>query len=110
MLKTLIVDDSPTTVASTADLLAILDNTSRYDLPHVIVSDVREGADRELALISALNRRSPERGGTIPTVAVTTYDHPQVKRRVLAAGFHRHLSKPFSPEELAATVRSLIRS
>jgi CheY-like chemotaxis protein len=74
------------------------------------VSDVREAADAELALVAALSGRSPERGGSIPTIAITTYDHPQLKRRVLAAGFHRHLAKPFSPEELAAAVRSLIRS
>lgn len=101
---------SVTPVASTADVMALLDNTSRYELPHVIVSDVREAADQELALIVALSGRRPERGGNIPTVAITTYDHPQLKRRVLAAGFHRHLAKPFSPDELAAAVRSLMRS
>jgi hypothetical protein len=101
---------SVTPLASTADVQAILDRTSRYELPHVIVSDVREAADSELALVAALSGRSPERGGSIPTIAITTYDHPQLKRRVLAAGFHRHLAKPFSPEELAAAVRSLIRS
>jgi PAS domain S-box-containing protein len=101
---------SVTAVGSTAEVQAILDRASRYELPHVIVSDVREAADAELALVAALSGRSPERGGSIPTIAITTYDHAQLKRRVLAAGFHRHLAKPFSPEELAAAVRSLIRS
>ena len=101
---------SVTSAGSTAGVLALLDKLSRYELPHVIVSDVREAADGDLALIAAVSQRSPERGGTIPTIAITTYDHPQLRRRVLASGFHRHLAKPFSPEELAGAVRSLIRS
>jgi signal transduction histidine kinase/CheY-like chemotaxis protein len=98
-----------TAVATTTDALALLDRSSRYDLPHVIVSDVGEGADPALTLIRALASRHPERGGSIPTVAVADYEHPQSRRRVLASGFNRYLAKPFSPDELADTVRSLLR-
>jgi two-component system, OmpR family, response regulator len=96
-------------VATTTDALALLDRSSRYDLPHVIVSDVGAGADPALTLIRALASRPPDRGGSIPTVAVVSFDHPQSKRRVLASGFNRYLAKPFSPDDLAATVRSLLR-
>ena len=125
-VRLLVIDDQPegrdlltvaleqqgaavTGVATAAEALALLDRSSRYELPHVIVADVGEGADADLTLIRPLCARSPERGGAIPTVAVATYDHPRSKRRVLAAGFNRYLAKPFSPDELAATVRSLLR-
>jgi CheY-like chemotaxis protein len=125
-VRVLVIDDQPegrdlltvaleqqgagvTGVATAAEALALLDRSSRYELPHVIVADVGEGADADLTLIRPLYARSPERGGAIPTVAVAAYDHPRSKRRVLAAGFNRYLAKPFSPDELAATVRSLLR-
>jgi len=96
MQKTLVVDDSPTirrmVIASLRD-----------------VCDVREAADAGLTLITALGARPADRGRAIPAIAITTYEHPQVKARVLAAGFHKHLAKPFSPDDLAAVVRNLIR-
>jgi PAS domain S-box-containing protein len=98
-----------TAVATVADALAILDRASRHELPQAIVCDVREAADAGLSLISALSARPADRGRAIPAMAITTYEHPQVKKRVLAAGFHKHLAKPFSPEELAVAVRNLIR-
>jgi CheY-like chemotaxis protein len=41
---------------------------------------------------------------------VTSYGGAQLKRRVLAAGFHAHLAKPLSPETLANVVRNLVRA
>jgi len=97
-------------VASVSEALAMLDETSRLELPHAIVADVQDaGDDAALALGPALGRRTTARGGAIPAVAVTTYDSPQVKRRVLAAGFHAHVVRPLSPSTLAAVVRNLLR-
>jgi len=98
-----------TAVATASEALAMLDATSRLDLPHAIVADVPEADDAGLALASALGRRTAARGGAIPVVAVTAYDNPQVKRRVLAAGFHAQLARPLSPSTLAAVVRNLVR-
>ena len=97
-------------VSTTAEVLALLDRTSRYDLPHAIVAEVHEADDAALGLIAALGRRSAARGGEIPAVAVTSYGGAQLKRRVLAAGFHAHLAKPLSPETLANVVRNLVRA
>lgn len=125
-VRVLVVDDHPegrdmltvaleqhgarvTPVATVADALAALDRASRHELPQVIVCDVREAADAGLTLITALGARPADRGRAIPAIGITTYEHPHVKSRVLAAGFHRHLAKPFSPDDLAAVVRNLIR-
>ena len=95
-------------VSGVAEALAAIDGASRLELPQVIVCDVRDSGEPGLALIAGLNARSIERGA-IPTIAVATYDQPRVRKRVLAAGFHKHLAKPFSPDDLAAAVRSLVR-
>jgi signal transduction histidine kinase/ActR/RegA family two-component response regulator len=95
-------------VSSVVEALAAIDGASRLELPQVIVCDVRDSGEPGLALIAGLNARSIERGA-IPTIAVATYDQPRVRKRVLAAGFHKHLAKPFSPDDLAAAVRSLVR-
>lgn len=99
-----------TGVSTAAELLVLLDRTSRYDLPHAIVVDVHEADDAALAVISALGRRSAGRGGEIPVLAVTSHGSAQLKCRVLAAGFHAHLAKPLSPETLATAVRNLVRA
>ena len=99
-----------TAVASASEALALLDGTPRLELPHAIVADVQGAGDAALALGPALGRRTAASGGAIPCVGVTAYDSPQVKRRVLAAGFHAHVVKPLSPATMAAVVRSLVRS
>jgi CheY-like chemotaxis protein len=98
-----------TAVASTSEALAMLDETSRLELPHAIVADVQDAGDAALALGPALGRRTTARGGAVPAVAVSIHDSPHVKRRVLAAGFHAHVVRPLSPSALAAVVRNLVR-
>jgi hypothetical protein len=55
-----------TAVASAAEALAMLDETSRLDLPHALVVDVQDAGDAALALGPALGRRTTEHGGAIP--------------------------------------------
>lgn len=98
-----------TAVRTTSEALKILDGLSRYDLPHMIVADLREPVDAGLTLMTALNSRSAAQGGSILAIAVTTHAHPQLKKRVLAAGFQKCLAKPLSPDMLAAAVHNLIR-
>ena len=48
-----------------------------------------------------------ERGGRIPTVAVTAYAEVNTRQRALSAGFERHLAKPLDPAELISVVARL---
>jgi CheY-like chemotaxis protein len=73
-------------------------------------ADVPEAGDAAMALGSALGKRTAARGGAISMIAVTAYDSPQVKRRVLAAGFQAQVARPLSPSNLAAVVRNSVSS
>jgi PAS domain S-box-containing protein len=45
----------------------------------------------------------------VPAIALTAYARTEDKERCLAAGFQRHVSKPYSVSELAATISTLWR-
>ena len=61
------------------------------------------------SLIRKIRLRSPERGGTIPAVALTAYAKIEDRVTILAAGFQMYLSKPANPNELVAVVGSLAK-
>ncbi|HVJ93442.1 MAG TPA: response regulator, partial [Labilithrix sp.] len=76
--------------------------------PDVAVSDLampgEDGyafAERARAMEHALGRR-------IPLVAMTAYARAEDRRRVLAAGFDRHVAKPIEPEELVEALAAVI--
>ena len=54
-----------------------------------------------------VRERPPERGGSVPAVALTGYAQTEDRLHSLRAGFHRHVPKPVPPEELAEIVASL---
>ena len=60
-------------------------------------------------LIRQVRALAPEKGGTVPAVALTAYAGPADRKRALAAGFHVHLAKPVEPDELLAVIASLGR-
>ncbi len=45
----------------------------------------------------------------VPAIALTAYARAEDRERSLAAGFQRHVSKPYSVSELAATIATLWR-
>jgi CheY-like chemotaxis protein len=50
---------------------------------------------------------SPEDGGAVPAVAMTAHGSREDRDRALAAGFQRHLPKPFQPADLFKLVGDL---
>jgi len=54
--------------------------------------------------------REPERGGSIPALAVTGYAGPEDAERALEAGYETHMAKPVVLSELVAKVASLAES
>jgi class 3 adenylate cyclase len=54
-------------------------------------------------------RRQPDQAG-LPILLITAHDRPKDKVRGLEAGANDFLSKPFDQSELAARVRSLLRT
>jgi signal transduction histidine kinase len=75
--------------------------------PDVLLSDIEMPDENGYAFIKRLRALTPEQGGTVPAVAMTAHGSRQDRDRALAAGFQRHLPKPFQPADLFALVGEL---
>jgi CheY-like chemotaxis protein len=75
--------------------------------PDAIVADIGMPGTDGYAMLSELRSRPPDRGGTIPAVALTAYARTQDRERALRAGFQAHLSKPVNPEDLLGTLEQV---
>ena len=95
--------------ASCDEALALIEQSTTENLPHVLLSDIGMAKDDGFELIRQLRALAPERGGRIPAVAVTGYAGPDDRQRALAAGFHSHLPKPIDPLAVAAAVARAAR-
>jgi CheY-like chemotaxis protein len=119
--RVLVVDDDPeargivrmtleacgakvTTVKSAGEALHAL-GSRRYD---VLLADIGMPEQDGYALIEAIRALPPERGGTIPAVAVTAYASLRERDKALDAGYNWHLAKPFEPDQLTAMVASAV--
>jgi len=119
-LRLLVVDDEPDTLeilseilraagakvataASLAEALALVETLQ----PDLLISDIAMPGGDGYALIRQLRRRSPERGGRVPAIAVSAHARGEDRRRALAAGFERYVTKPVEPGDLIAVVRDV---
>jgi PAS domain S-box-containing protein len=92
-------------VNSAKDALTTLER----EVPSVVVSDIGMSGQSGYDFIKQVRALAPEKGGTVPAVALTAYAGPFDRRRALLAGFHVHLAKPVEPDELLAVIASLGR-
>ena len=92
--------------SSSAAVKAFLD-ASAETLPHVLVSDIGMPGEDGYRLIRRIRALDCTHGGDTPAVAVTGYATPDDVKRVLAAGFQMHISKPVDPLALSAAVARL---
>jgi PAS domain S-box-containing protein len=90
-------------VASAGEAMTAIEST----LPDVMVSDIGMPDENGYELIRKIRALAPERGGSVPAIALTAYAGAKDRRRALLAGFHTHLTKPVEPDELLAVVSSL---
>ena len=93
-----------TTVASAGEALAALDRA----LPDIVLSDIGMPYQDGYDLLRQVRSRSPERGGTIPAIAVTAYASAADRSSSKAAGYQAHVSKPFEPGDVARLVKRLV--
>lgn len=77
--------------------------------PDILVSDIAMPGEDGYSLIRKVRARGPQRGGTIPAVALTAYAKVEDRVSILSAGFQMYLSKPADPTELVAVVASLAK-
>jgi CheY-like chemotaxis protein len=105
-LLKLILDDSGADVATAPSVKEAIDVFEHWR-PDVLVSDIAMPEQDGYQLIGQVRSHDSEHGGNVPAVALTAYATGDDRKRVLAAGFQMHLSKPITPDELITVLTSL---
>ncbi len=119
-LRVLVVDDDADTrdvlrvvlsaagaeVAEAASVAEALDRLDAWRAD-ALVGDIGMPGEDGYALIRRVRARAPGRGGRLAAVALTAYARGDDHRRVLEAGYDRHLAKPVDPERLVAVLAEL---
>jgi signal transduction histidine kinase len=75
--------------------------------PDVLLSDIEMPDENGYALIRRVRALAADEGGAVPAAAMTAHGSREDRDRALAAGFQRHLPKPFQPADLFAVVGDL---
>ena len=76
----------------------------RHSTVDVLVSDIGMPEEDGYTLIGKVRALPPERGGTIPAIAVTAGARVEDRARALSAGFQLHVAKPIDPAALTRLV------
>ncbi|MFW9262951.1 AAA family ATPase [Nostoc sp. CALU 546] len=95
-----------TIVASAIEALTALSQSQ----PNIIVSDIGMPEMDGYMLMQQIRSLEPEKGGTIPAIALTAYAGEMDHQQAIAVGFQKHISKPVDPEELVKAITSLSKS
>jgi CheY-like chemotaxis protein len=119
-LRVLVVDDQPDAREllsmvlghAGAEVITAASAATAFEMllkhrPDLLVSDIGMPAEDGFTLIGRIRALQPAEGGTTQAIALTAYATEEDRRRVLAAGFAKHLSKPVEPSELVAAVAAL---
>jgi PAS domain S-box-containing protein len=102
-----LLEQSGAKVTAVASGLEALQALERF-IPEAIVSDVGMAQMDGYTLISQIRSRPPNRGGTIPAIALTAYAAEVDQQRAIGAGFQAHITKPVEPDILIKTIISLL--
>ena len=101
-----VLEDCGATVlaaATAAEAVALVDAHK----PDVLISDIGMPDADGFELIKRVRALGPDRGGRVPSIALTAFARSEDRTRTLRAGFLVHVSKPVDPSELIATVASV---
>ena len=119
----LIVDDEPDTrdllskvlaqhgaqVIEAGSVTEALDWLDRRKVD-AVVSDISMAGDDGYSLIKRIRARGAQNGAGVPAMALTAHARDEDRTRALAAGFQLHMTKPFDPATLIASVSELLVS
>ena len=120
-MKILVVDDDPDTVtvvrvvleASGAEVITAESGAGALrefgrSTPDALVCDIGMSEMDGYEVIRRIRELAPEKGGSVPALALTAYARTEDKVQALSSGFQMHLSKPTEPPDLIAAVASLV--
>jgi len=116
-ISVLIVDDDPNAREVAASILVgcgarvsvvgsaheALDAVAE-EIPDVLVSDIGMPGEDGYSLMRKIRSLDPAQGGQVPAVALTAYAGARDSLAAIAAGYHRHVTKPIEPAELVNAV------
>lgn len=74
---------------------------------NLVLMDLQMPGMNGFDTIRALRSMKDEAYRSLPVVALSASAFPALEKKMLDAGFHNYLSKPFDPEELHALLRSV---
>lgn len=93
-------------------LLAALETAQAPQWPQVLICDLSLGDIDGYEVIDRIRALEAERGAALahrlPAIALSGHAGPDYRLRSLLAGFQVHLAKPVDPNELLATVGTLL--
>jgi PAS domain S-box-containing protein len=94
-----------TEASSAPDALRCIEQGA-YD---VLISDIGMPEEDGNSLIRKVRRLPPDKGGSIPALALTAYARAEDRVAALRAGFNVHVCKPVEPSELILLVSELCK-
>jgi CheY-like chemotaxis protein len=113
----LVVDDSPeirealTTILEGEGARVTAVGTAEHALdlleqsrPDVLLSDLEMPRKDGYWLIGQVRALTPDRGGLTPAACLTGRTDPEVRARILGAGFQYHIAKPVDISRLVGVV------
>jgi PAS domain S-box-containing protein len=95
-------------VPSAKDAMAIFQRPAN-SLPDVMISDLAMPEEDGFSLITRVRQLPPEKGGSIPAVALSAFATNESKQRAIECGFDYYSSKPFEPDLLTSDIVNLLR-
>ena len=105
-LLTIALTQSGAEVRTAGTVAAALEILNQWN-PNVLVSDIGMPGENGYDLIRTVRAQEPEKGGTIPALALTGYASAEDAARARVAGYQTHMAKPVAPSDLVAAVASL---
>jgi CheY-like chemotaxis protein len=84
-----------------------LEEVKRHHLD-LVLSDILMPAGDGFQLLREIRKFERGREPAVPVIAMTALVSSADSRRILAAGFTAYLRKPFTPDKLLETIRSVL--
>jgi CheY-like chemotaxis protein len=103
-----LLEGSGSQVATASSVAEALELFKQWQ-PEVLISDIGMPNEDGYSLIRKVRAWEAQQGAVrVPAIALTAYARAEDRVCALRAGFQIHVPKPIQPDELIATVASLV--
>jgi signal transduction histidine kinase/CheY-like chemotaxis protein len=93
---------------SVFDAMSLI-NEAAKNLPDMIISDLAMPNEDGYALLSQIRKLPPEKGGSIPAIALSAFATYSNKQQAYQSGFQKYHTKPFEPDKLISDILMLVK-